>query len=64
MTGYTAPHIKSSHVGMLHEAMGVPKGKKIGIGDLMKTKARAKSTGNVKLEREAVFAQNAREWNR
>ena len=35
----------------------------IGVADLMRTKARAKSSGNVKLEKEAVFAENARNWN-
>jgi hypothetical protein len=56
--------IKPSHVGMLHEAMGIPKGKKIGIADLMKTKSRAKASGNVKVEKEATFAQNARSWGK
>lgn len=55
--------IKPSQKGLLHEKMGIPKGKKIGMGDLMKTKNRAKQMGDTKLEKEAVFAQNAKSWN-
>lgn len=52
--------IKPSHRGMLHEALGIPMGKKISVGELMKTKARAKRTGNTKLEKQAVYAENVR----
>lgn len=57
-------HIKPSHVGLLHKAMGVPKGSKISLGDLMETKSRAKRAGNMKLEKQATFAANARSWNK
>lgn len=55
--------IKPSHKGLLHEHMGVPKGEKISIGDLMAEKKKAKASGNTKLEKQVVFAQNARKWN-
>lgn len=55
--------IKKTHQGMLHEALGVPKGEKISVGALMQAKARAKKTGNAKLMKQATFAANAREWN-
>lgn len=57
-------HIKPSHKGRLHAALGVPGGEKISVGDLMHAKSKAKKTGNVKLEREAVFAENARSWKK
>lgn len=55
-------HIKPSHKGMLHEAMGIAKDKKIPIDRLKGVKQRAKRAGNTKLEKEAVFAENARNW--
>jgi len=60
---YIAPHIKPSHRGMLHEEMGVPEGKKIGIGALMKKKSQAKREGDTALEKRVIFAQNARKWH-
>ena len=56
-------HINPAHKGRLHEAMGVPQGRKLTVGDLMSTKKRAKHSGNVKLEKETVFAENARKWH-
>jgi len=50
--------IKPSHRGLLHEALGIAKDKKIPGAKLKSALARAKKTGNVKLEREAVFAEN------
>lgn len=50
--------IKPSHRGLEHERLGVPKGEKIGVGALMKAKKRDKASGNVKGEREDVFALN------
>ncbi len=55
---YHSPHIKPSHVGLLHEEMGIPKGKKIGIGHLMQAKSKAKRAGNSKMVRQATFALN------
>ena len=55
--------INPAHKGKLHAAMGKPKGEKLSVSDIMRTKARAKKSGNVKLEREAVFAENARKWH-
>lgn len=52
--------IQSSHRGLLHKAMGVPQGKKLTIGDIMATKAKAKRTGDSKLEKQATYAANVR----
>ena len=54
--------INPAHKGMLHEAMGIAKSKSIPGAKLAAVKVRAKKSGNVKLEREAVFAQNAKKW--
>jgi hypothetical protein len=56
--------IKPSHKGLLHEKMGIKKGKKIPTGSLEKEKAEAKKEGDVKELREVVFAENARKWNK
>jgi len=61
----TSPiHIKPSHVGLLRKEMGIPEGKKLTIGDLMKTKKKAKASGDVATEKRVVFAENARNWNK
>lgn len=54
--------IQPSHEGLLHEEMGIPKGKKISIGDLMKKKSRDKKDGNVAGEKRDTFAINAKDW--
>lgn len=56
--------IKPSHQGLLHEEMGIPKGKKISIGDLMKKKSRDKKDGNAAGEKRDTFAINAKGWNK
>ena len=56
-------HINPAHRGMLHEAMGIAKDKKIPGHKLKKLVMRAKIGKDVKLEREAVFAENAKKWN-
>ena len=56
-------HINPAHKGMLHRALGIKEGEKIGVGTLMKAKARAKASGDTKLEKEAVFAENAKHWS-
>ena len=56
-------HIKPSHKGMLHEALGIAKDKKIPANRLKNIKARAKKSGNTKLEKQAVFAENAKKWH-
>lgn len=56
--------IKLSHEGLLHEEMGVAKGKKINIGDLMKKKAKDKTEGNTASEKRDTFALNAKKWNK
>jgi hypothetical protein len=55
--------IKESHKGKLHRRMGVPAGHKIGIGDLMREKAKARREHDPSLMKEATFALNARKWN-
>lgn len=55
--------IKKQNRGKLHQKLGIPQGKKIGNGKLNSVKNQAKHSGNVKLEREVVFAQNAKKWN-
>lgn len=52
------PEIKPENKGLLHKKMKVPKGKKISSAALSKEKKKAKKSGNTKLEREVVFAQN------
>lgn len=52
-------HIKPSHKGKLHEALGVPAGKPVPAGKIEK----ATHSSNPTLKKEAVFAKNARKWN-
>lgn len=56
-------HIKPQNKGLLHKKLGISQGKHIGNGTLASAKARAKANGNVKLEKEIVFAENAKKWN-
>jgi hypothetical protein len=55
-------HIKPSRQGLLRKKMGVKGKQKISSGDLAAKKRQAKRTGNTKLMRQVVFAQNARRW--
>lgn len=50
--------IKPSHVGLLHESLGIPKDKKIGTKRLLSAKANAKKTGNSVEMKRATFALN------
>ena len=52
-------HIKPSHRGLLHKALGVKEGDKISLGSLMK----AKNSKNPVMRKRANFAINARKWN-
>jgi hypothetical protein len=52
-------HIKSSHVGRLHAALGVPKGQKLSSIELM----HAKGSANPKVRKMAAFALAAKGWN-
>lgn len=56
-------HIKPKNKGLLHKKLGISQDKKIGSGTLSSAKSKAKASGNVKLEREIVFAENAKKWN-
>jgi len=57
-------NIDPANKGLLHKKMGVGQGKKISEGALEAEKARAKASGNTKLEREVVFAENAKRWHK
>lgn len=59
-----AIHINPAHKGALHRSMGIPQGQKISMADLMKTKAKAKASGNITEEKRATFAANAKSWNK
>lgn len=59
-----AIHVNPANKGALHRSMGIPEGRKLTMGDLMKTKTKAKATGDTKLEKRATFAQNASKWDR
>lgn len=52
-------HIKASHKGWLHKALGVPEGQKIPKSKL----EIAKSSSNPHIRQMANFAANARRWN-
>lgn len=51
---------KKGTVGALHRDLGVAQGAKIPAGKLAAAGARAKRTGNTKLERRVQFAENVR----
>lgn len=55
--------IDPANKGKLHKAMGKPEGEKLSTADEEATKAKAKASGNTKLEREAQFAINAKKWS-
>lgn len=55
-----AIHIKPSHKGRLHRALGVPAGKKIPASKL----AKAKHSRSAAVRKQANFAANARKWGR
>lgn len=52
--------IKKSHRGLLHRALGIPQGQKIPLSRLMAAKSRARSSGNTKLLKQVVYAENVR----
>ena len=54
-----AIHIKASHKGKLHRALGVAQGEKIPAGKL----AAALSSKSESLRKEAQFAKNAKSWS-
>lgn len=51
-------HIKPSHEGELHRELGVKEGHKIGASRLHSALREAKKEGDVKRERQIVFAEN------
>ena len=53
-----AINIKPSHRGLLHKDLGVKKGKKIPLSELME----AKKSSNPAERKRATFAVNARGW--
>ena len=52
-------HIKPSHKGLLHKNLGVKKGKKLTMEQLM----RAKHSSSGAERKRATFAINARSWH-
>lgn len=56
-------HIKKKNEGLLHKKMGIDEDKSIGYNKLDKEEDHAKATGNTKLEKEVVFAKNAKKWH-
>jgi hypothetical protein len=56
-------NINPNNKGLLHKKMGIGQGKPISTSALESEKAKAKKSGNTKLEREVVFAENARKWH-
>lgn len=54
-----AIHIKPSHKGKLHKALGVPQGQKIPASKL----AAAKRSKSAAVRKEANFAANAKKWS-
>lgn len=52
-------HIKPSHEGLLHEDLGVKKGKPIPAKKL----AVAKNSDDPAVRKRAVFAENAKKWH-
>ena len=55
--------IKPSHRGLLHREMGISEDKPISLGSLARAKSKAKKSGDVKREKQVVFAENARNWH-
>jgi hypothetical protein len=53
-------HIKPSHKGKLHKALGEKKGKKLTVAE----EEKAKDSGSPAERKEATFALNARKWNK
>jgi hypothetical protein len=54
-----AIHIKPSHKGRLHRALGVPEGQPIPAAKV----AAAKRSSSAAVRKEATFAQNAKGWH-
>ena len=54
--------IKPSHQGALHQQLGISKDDTLSNADLAKAKASAKESGDTKLMRRVIFAENARKW--
>jgi hypothetical protein len=56
-------HIKKSHEGLLHKKLGMKKDSPIPVSELHAKLAAAKKRGDVKEERELVFAINAHHFH-
>lgn len=57
--GSSGIHIKPSHKGKLHAALGVPAGKPIPKGK----EEKAAHSSNPTVKKEAIFAENAAKWH-
>ncbi len=53
-------HIKKSHAGLLHRNLGVPQGEPIPAAKV----AKATHSEDPAIRRRAIFAQNAKSWNK
>jgi hypothetical protein len=53
-------HIKPSHKGLLHKDTGTPPGKKIPASKIEK----AEGSSDPAVRKRAVFAENAKKWNK
>lgn len=58
--GGSGIHIKSSHKGLLHKDTGTPSGQKIPEKKIKK----AENSTNPAVRKRAVFAENAKHWNK
>lgn len=54
-------HIKPSHKGLLHKALGV---KPNGLIPTKMIEAKLRGSPSPKLKKQLVFAENARKWNK
>ena len=57
---YHGPMIQPSHVGRMHEKLGVPQDKKIPVAMLQA----AKNSSSPATRKQATFALNARSWGK
>ena len=55
-------NINPNNKGLLHKKMGISQGQGISNASLEEEKTKAKKSGNTKLEREVVFAENAKKF--
>lgn len=57
--GGSGIHIKKSHKGLLHKALGIPEGEPIPLSAI----AKAKKSPSAAMRKRATFAMNARHFH-